>query len=80
MPYGLLLLRVRQLAQSQAFWNDSVIAAGGNVDAVIESFSASNLDDALDLMDVVTAKTDKASVGRAANELEKHPEVSYNFN
>lgn len=49
------------------------------MDAVIESFSASNIDDALDLMEVVTAKTDKASVGTAASGLERHPEVSYSF-
>ena len=42
---------------------------------MIESFSASNLDDALDLLEVVTAKTDKASVGNMASSIEKHPEV-----
>jgi hypothetical protein len=76
MPNSLPLLQVCQLALLQAFWNDSVIAAGGDMDAVIESFSASNIDDALDLMEVVTAKTDKASVGTAASGLERHPEVS----
>jgi len=52
----------------------STSAAGGEMDAVIESFSASNIDDALDLMEVVTAKTDKASVGTAASGIERHPE------
>jgi hypothetical protein len=42
----------------------------------IESFSATGIDNALDLMDVVTAKMDKASVGnQAAVSVEKHPEV-----
>ncbi|KAG8768153.1 hypothetical protein FRC15_005290 [Serendipita sp. 397] len=49
--------------------------AGTSLDGMVESFSASNLDDALDLLDnVVHAKTDKAGVGSAANSLERHPE------
>ncbi|KZP16344.1 DUF1014-domain-containing protein [Athelia psychrophila] len=40
----------------------------------IESYSATGLDNAIDLMEVVTAKTDKASVGQAAAGIEKHPE------
>lgn len=48
--------------------------SGGNIDGIVESFSASNLDDALDMLEVVTAKTDKASVGNMASGLEKHPE------
>ncbi|KAF7972983.1 hypothetical protein HWV62_10625 [Athelia sp. TMB] len=43
----------------------------------IESYSATGLDNAIDLMEVVTAKTDKASVGQAAAGLEKHPEAAY---
>jgi hypothetical protein len=42
----------------------------------IESFSATGIDNALDLMGVVTAKMDKASVGnQAATAIERHPEV-----
>lgn len=42
----------------------------------IESFAATGIDNALDLIDVVTAKMDKASVGnQAAAIVEKHPEV-----
>jgi hypothetical protein len=42
----------------------------------IESFAATGIDNALDLIDVVTAKMDKASVGnQAAAAVEKHPEV-----
>lgn len=42
----------------------------------IESFAATGIDNALDLMAVVTAKMDKASVGnQAATSVEKHPEV-----
>lgn len=63
------------------------ISAGGGLDAVdaketdkepqeAESFSATGIDNALDLMDVVNAKTDKASVGQQAAGIERHPEVS----
>lgn len=42
----------------------------------IESFAATGIDNVLDLVDVVTAKMDKASVGnQAASTVEKHPEV-----
>ena len=44
------------------------------MDEVVESFAATGIDDALDLLAVVTAKTDKASVGQQAAGLEKHPE------
>lgn len=40
-----------------------------------ESFSATGIDNALDLLEVVTSKTDKASVGQQAAGLERHPEV-----
>jgi hypothetical protein len=40
-----------------------------------ESFAATGLDDALDLMSLVNAKSDKASVGQAAAGIERHPEV-----
>jgi hypothetical protein len=44
----------------------------------IESFAATGIDNALDLIDVVTAKMDKASVGtQAAVTVEKHPEVRF---
>jgi len=39
-----------------------------------ESFAATGLDDALDLLTLVNAKTDKASVGQQAAGIEKHPE------
>lgn len=43
--------------------------------ADVDSFSASNLDDALDALDIVNEKNDKASVGqRAAKGVETHPE------
>jgi hypothetical protein len=51
------------------------VGPGGNLDGIVESFSASNLDDALDMLEVVNAKTDKASVGNMASGIEKHPEV-----
>jgi hypothetical protein len=41
----------------------------------VESYVATGLDNALDLMEVVTAKMDKASVGQQAAGIERHPEV-----
>lgn len=43
----------------------------------VESYSATGIDNALDLLEVVTAKMDKASVGSKAAEIEKHPEVGF---
>lgn len=40
-----------------------------------EVYSATGIDDALDLLEVVNAKKDKASVGQQAAGLERHPEV-----
>ncbi|KAF7298478.1 hypothetical protein MKEN_01372900 [Mycena kentingensis (nom. inval.)] len=63
------------------------IAAGGGLgpaeekgkdkqeDDLVESFAATGIDNALDLLEAVNAKTDKASVGQAAAGIEKHPEV-----
>ncbi|KAK7024040.1 DUF1014-domain-containing protein [Favolaschia claudopus] len=66
------------------------IAAGGGLAAVSasesgkgkekeepESFSATGIDNALDLMEVVTAPTDKASVGQQAAGIERHPEAAF---
>ncbi|QRW00844.1 cell division control protein 73 [Ceratobasidium sp. AG-Ba] len=62
------------------------IAAGGGLGSVepdkpqkqeeelVQSFAATGIDDALDLLDVVNAKTDKASVGQQAAGIERHPE------
>jgi hypothetical protein len=44
----------------------------------VESYAATGLDNALDLMEVVNAKSDKASLGQQAAGLEKHPEVCVN--
>jgi len=44
-------------------------------DAPVESFAATGIDNALDMLEVVNAKTDKASVGQQAAGLERHPEV-----
>jgi hypothetical protein len=40
-----------------------------------ESYAATGIDNALDLLEVVTAKMDKASVGQQAAGIENHPEV-----
>ncbi|KAI0333139.1 DUF1014-domain-containing protein [Cubamyces sp. BRFM 1775] len=63
------------------------IAAGGGLGAVsasasedngkpgeVESYAATGIDNAIDLLEVVTAKMDKASVGSQAANLERHPE------
>lgn len=68
------------------------LSAGGGLDSVdaeetntepkeVESYSATGIDNALDLLEVVNAKTDKATVGQQAAGIEKHPEVSivHNF-
>ncbi|KAF8839872.1 DUF1014-domain-containing protein [Paxillus ammoniavirescens] len=62
------------------------IAAGGSLEEKesetakddppkeIESYAATGIDNALDLLEVVTAKMDKASVGQQAAGIERHPE------
>ncbi|KAH9890516.1 hypothetical protein C8Q73DRAFT_704567 [Cubamyces lactineus] len=63
------------------------IAAGGGLSSVsatasedggkpeeVESYAATGIDNAIDLLEVVTAKMDKASVGSQAANLERHPE------
>ncbi|KAG6879895.1 hypothetical protein C0992_009886 [Termitomyces sp. T32_za158] len=64
------------------------IAAGGGLGAAssaqdnvpeekkeIESYAATGIDNALDLLEVVNAKMDKASIGQQAAGIERHPEV-----
>jgi len=62
------------------------IAAGGELGeptspkanepaAEVESYAATGIDNAIDLLEVVTAKMDKASVGQQAAAIETHPEV-----
>lgn len=65
------------------------IAAGGGLSTIDakdekakeepETFSATGLDNALDLLEVVASKTDKASVGQRAADIERHPEVRFSF-
>jgi len=58
------------------------IAAGGGLSpepevgghTEVESYAATGIDNALDLLEVVTAKMDKASVGQQAASIERHPE------
>ncbi|KAF9533630.1 hypothetical protein CPB83DRAFT_890104 [Crepidotus variabilis] len=40
----------------------------------VESYAATGIDNAIDLLEVVTAKMDKASVGQQAAKIEQHPE------
>jgi len=42
--------------------------------AEVESYAATGIDNALDLLEVVTAKMDKASIGQQAAGIERHPE------
>lgn len=49
-------------------------SALNDLDMQIAAFNASSLDDALDAMELVNAKSDKASQGSAAGSIEKHPE------
>ncbi|PWN93754.1 DUF1014-domain-containing protein [Acaromyces ingoldii] len=44
------------------------------IDDALQSLSASNIDDALDALSIATEKTDKASQGTKAAQLERHPE------
>ena len=41
----------------------------------VESFSATGIDNAIDLLEVVNAKMDNASIGNQAAGIERHPEV-----
>ncbi|KAF8626237.1 hypothetical protein AX15_004917 [Amanita polypyramis BW_CC] len=56
------------------------IAAGGGLGGnaapqeEVESYTATGIDNAIDLLTVVTAKMDKASVGQQAANIERHPE------
>jgi len=50
------------------------VEESGDKPQEIESFSATGIDNALDLLEVVNAKTDKASVGQQAAGIERHPE------
>ncbi|KIJ63331.1 hypothetical protein HYDPIDRAFT_92832 [Hydnomerulius pinastri MD-312] len=48
--------------------------AGDELPKEVESYAATGIDNALDLLEVVTAKMDKASVGQQAAGIERHPE------
>ncbi|KAF8894819.1 hypothetical protein BD779DRAFT_1503098 [Infundibulicybe gibba] len=52
-------------------------SARSDPQAETESYAATGIDNALDLLDVVTAKLDKASVGQQAAGIERHPERRY---
>lgn len=80
----------KKAAKSQVPAGPGAIAAGGGLttggehavksegnddDKILESFQATGIDDALELLTVVNAKSDKASVGQQAAGLERHPEV-----
>ena len=45
-----------------------------DIDMQIAALNATNLDDALEAMELVNAKSDKASRGAAAGNIERHPE------
>ncbi|KAJ4475612.1 hypothetical protein J3R30DRAFT_3501162 [Lentinula aciculospora] len=65
------------IAAGSGLGNTAVEESGkghGEEPKEIESFSATGIDNALDLLEVVTAKMDKASVGSQAAGIERHPE------
>jgi hypothetical protein len=64
-----------QIALAPAASAESPSKDGGSEPQEIESFSATGIDNALDLAEVITAKMDKASIGNQAATIEKHPEV-----
>ncbi|CAD6892346.1 unnamed protein product [Tilletia controversa] len=49
-------------------------SAAGDIDSALESFTADNIDDAIDALSLVTEKTDAASKGSKAADIERHPE------
>lgn len=78
--------RAKKTAKAATPAGPGAIAAGGGLgkerenaeDAAqeeVESYAATGIDNALDLLEVVTAKMDKASVGQQAAGIERHPEV-----
>ncbi|KAN0075538.1 Protein of unknown function (DUF1014) domain containing protein [Tylopilus felleus] len=77
--------RAKKTAKAATPAGPGAIAAGGGLgkerenaeDAAqeeVESYAATGIDNALDLLEVVTAKMDKASVGQQAAGIERHPE------
>ncbi|THH17976.1 hypothetical protein EW146_g2935 [Bondarzewia mesenterica] len=62
------------IAAGGAFEGAEEAKAVSTRDEPVESFSATGIDNALDLLEVVTAKMDKASVGSKAAGIERHPE------
>ena len=54
----------------------SVEKSSGEPPEEPEAFAATGIDNAIDLLEVVTAKMDKASVGQRAAGIEQHPEAS----
>ncbi|CAD6899765.1 unnamed protein product [Tilletia controversa] len=45
-----------------------------SIDSALKSFTAENIDDAIDALSLVTEKTDAASKGSKAADIERHPE------
>lgn len=61
--------------QSKPAGPGALSAGGINADfEKPESFGASGLDDAIDMMSIVGQKSDKASMGAKAGQIERHPE------
>lgn len=63
-------------AEKKAEMKASAASSGppSSIDDALSSFSASNIDDALDALSIATERTDKASQGSKAAQLERHPE------
>jgi hypothetical protein len=76
--------RAKKTAKAATPAGPGAITAGGGIGKEpesksatpeqVESYAATGIDNALDLLEVVTAKMDKASVGQQAAGIERHPE------
>jgi len=76
-PAGPGAIAAGGLPSTSALENESKVTSGTTSragDEPVESFAATGLDNALDMLSLVNAKSDKASVGQDASKLEAHPE------
>lgn len=64
--------------EDEATPSKSLSPSPSGLDEPVESFAATGLDDALEMLSIVNAKTDQASVGQDAARLEAHPEARCN--
>ncbi|KAH0830232.1 hypothetical protein J3R83DRAFT_1591 [Lanmaoa asiatica] len=63
------------IAAGDGLGKESEKSKDAPAESAVESYAATGIDNAIDLLEVVTAKMDKASVGQQAAGIERHPEV-----